>query len=208
MRSVDSIDTIHGHPVSPSSIDALSISELSFAGAGEGMEKRKEKEKRRAKKATNIVDSASFIDISDDDSQPIRVLSPHSFPPLPHSRPSTPSEFMPPSHAPDSDRRRRREKIAKLHRFLGSRIPTSLVLGLSDADDALPARDPTVGDARTHYHGRRRSSSAAELKSNWFGPGDRVKEELDEREKAINVRRAVKMEKVIRRGASFLMSFS
>jgi hypothetical protein len=111
---------------------------------------------------------------------------------------------MPHSHTPDGDRRRRREKIAKLHRFLGSRVPTSLVLGLSDADDALPARDPTVGDVHTHCHGRRRSSSAAEFKSNWLGPGDRVKEELDEREKAINVRRAVKMEKVIRRGASFL----
>jgi hypothetical protein len=101
---------------------------------------------------------------------------------------------------PEEDRRRRREKIAKLHRFLGSRVPTSLVLGLSAADDVLPLFDSTVDDADTSRSNRRRSSSAAESKSNWFGPDDRVKEELDEREKAINVRRAIKMEKVIHHG--------
>ncbi len=102
--------------------------------------------------------------------------------------------------SPEEDRRRRRDKIAKLHRFLGSRVPTSLILGLSDADDALPALDPTIDNvrtSRTSRHNRRRSSSATETRSNWFGPDDRMKEELDEREKAINVRRAVKMEKVI-----------
>jgi len=106
---------------------------------------------------------------------------------------------------PEEDRRRRREKIAKLHRFLGSRVPTSLVLGFSASDDTLPALDPTTIDnnvrttataTTTSRHNRRRSSSAAETRSNWFGPDDRMKEELDEREKAINVRRAIKMEKV------------
>jgi hypothetical protein len=98
---------------------------------------------------------------------------------------------------PEDDRRRRREKIAKLHRFLGSRVPTSLVLGFSASDDTLPTLDPPVDNVRTGRHNRRRSSSAAESsRSNWFGPDDRMKEELDEREKAINVRRAIKMEKV------------
>jgi hypothetical protein len=100
--------------------------------------------------------------------------------------------------APEEDRRRRREKIAKLHRFLGSRVPTSLVLGFSASDDTLPALEPTtIDDVRTSRHNRRRSSSAAETRGNWFGPDDRMKEELDEHEKAINVRRALKMEKVI-----------
>ena len=43
---------------------------------------------------------------------------------------------------------------------------------------------------------RRRSSSAAEFSRKWSDDIDRLKEELNEREKAINVRRAVKMEKV------------
>lgn len=100
---------------------------------------------------------------------------------------------------PEEDRRRRREKIAKLHRFLGSRVPTSLVLGFSASDDTLPALEPTTIDnvRTTSRHNRRRSSSATETRGNWFGPDDRMKEELDEREKAINVRRALKMEKVI-----------
>ena len=110
---------------------------------------------------------------------------------------------------PEEDRRRRREKVAKLHRFLGSRVPTSLVLGLGATDGALPALDTdNVRTSRPKIQNRRRSSSAAESRSNWFGPDDRVKEELDEREKAINVRRAVKMEKVIHHSTSFLMRVS
>jgi hypothetical protein len=109
---------------------------------------------------------------------------------------------------PEEDRRRRREKVAKLHRFLGSRVPTSLVLGLTAADGTMPPFDSTIDNVRTSRPNRRRSSSAAEPTSNWFGPDDRVKEELDEREKAINVRRAIKMEKVIRRDASLLTRVS
>ena len=105
---------------------------------------------------------------------------------------------------PEEVRRRRREKIAKLHRFLGSRVPTSLVLGFSASHDTLPALDPTIDNIRTSRHNRRRSSSAAETRTNWFGPDDRMKEELDEREKAINVRRAIKMEKV----SSFILELS
>jgi hypothetical protein len=104
---------------------------------------------------------------------------------------------MPQARPQEEDRRRSREKMAKLHRFLGSRVPVSLVLGVNDGDDTLPALDPTLGNIRARLPGRRRSSSAAEFKSKWSDESDRVKEELDEREKAINVRRAIKMEKVI-----------
>jgi hypothetical protein len=169
-------------------------------GAGEGKKARDNKSAGGA----DVMESASFIDLSDDDSQSLRILSSYSFPSLTSSLPSDPQGVMRHAPSPEETRRRRREKIAKLHRFLGSRVPTSLVLGLSDADDILPALDHTAGITRTGQPGRRRSSSAAEFKTNWFDPGDRVKEELDEREKAINVRRAVKMEKVIHRGASFL----
>jgi hypothetical protein len=183
-------------------MDALSISERSLMGEVGGAETGEGKKTRdKSAGATDVVDSASFIDLSDDDSQSIRILSSYS---LPSSRPSDSQGIMRHAHPPEENRRRRREKIAKLHRFLGSRVPASLVLGLSDADDVLPALDHTAGNIHTGQPGRRRSSSAAEFKSNWFGPDDRVKEELDEREKAINVRRAVKMEKVIYHDASFL----
>ena len=169
------------------------MGEVEGAGTGEG-----KKTKDKSAGATDVIDSASFIDLSDDDdSQSIRIPSSYSLPSLPSSRLSDSPGIMRHAHPPEENRRRRREKIAKLHRFLGSRVPASLVLGLSDADDVLPALDHTAGNIHTGQPGRRRSSSAAEFKSNWFGPDDRVKEELDEREKAINVRRAVKMEKVI-----------
>ena len=203
MRSTDPVDAVHSHFMSATSMDALSISERSLVEEGEGVGEGK-KARDKSAGATDVMDSASFIDLSDDDSQSIRILSSYSSPPLTSSITSDPQGVMRHAYPPEETRRRRREKIAKLHRFLGSRVPTSLVLGLSDADDVLPALDHTAGNIRTNQPGRRRSSSAAEFKTNWFDPGDRVKEELDEREKAINVRRAVKMEKVIHHGASFM----
>ena len=187
-------------------MDALPISERSLMGKVEGAGTGEGKKTRdKSVGATDVIDSASFVDLSDDDdSQSIRILSSYSSSSLPSSRLSDSQGIMRHVHPPEENRRRRREKIAKLHRFLGSRVPASLVLGLSDADDVLPALDHTAGNIHTSQPGRRRSSSAAEFKSNWFGPDDRVKEELDEREKAINVRRAVKMEKVIYHDASFL----
>ncbi len=199
-RSADSIDdAIHSHFMLSSSINALSISEPSLTEAGEVTRIGKGKTRDKSAGATDVMDSASFIDLSeaDDDNQSISILSSYSFPSLPCPRSAASPEFLVHPCPPEKNRRRQREKIAKLHRFLGSRVPTSLVLGLSDADDVLPALDHAAGNISTSQPGRRRSSSAAELKSSWFGPDDRVKEELDEREKAINVRRAVKMEKVI-----------
>ncbi|KAI9444940.1 hypothetical protein H4582DRAFT_865702 [Lactarius indigo] len=124
-----------------------------------------------------MIDSASLMDLSDDENPSFpHVQSPHLFPSPTPSHPFDSPDFM--TDSPEDDRRRRREKIAKLHRYLGSPL------------------DPAIGSISPRHLGRRRSSSAAELKRNWFDGDDRVKEELDEREKAINVRRAVKMEKM------------
>ena len=100
----------------------------------------------------------------------------------------------------EEERRRKREKLAKLHRFLGSRVPPHLVLGPLEEGTPLPppafSPDDDESDIRKVKMRRRRSSSAAEFSRTWSDDIDRLKEELNEREKAINVRRAVKMEKV------------
>ncbi|KZT27570.1 hypothetical protein NEOLEDRAFT_97575 [Neolentinus lepideus HHB14362 ss-1] len=102
----------------------------------------------------------------------------------------------------EEERRRKRERLAKLHRFLGSRVPVGLVLGVED-----PLLSPLPPPALQTVHSgdeelqkawvrRRRSSSAAAFPARWSDDVDRLKEDLDEREKAINVRRAQKMEKM------------
>jgi hypothetical protein len=183
MRSADSID--HDRLVLPSPIDALSISELSLAGTADG-------------KTGDTRTGAADVIIDDGDKRrPKPLFSPYSLPSSPQLSSLDSVDSMLHRRTPEEDRRRRRDKVAKLHRFLGSRVPTSLVLGFSASSDTLPAFDPTMDNVRTSRHNRRRSSSAAETRGNWFGPDDRMKEELDEREKAINVRRAIKMEKVI-----------
>ncbi|KAI9462291.1 hypothetical protein BJY52DRAFT_1185048 [Lactarius psammicola] len=201
-RSTDTIDTLRRHSSPPSPIETLSYVGLWPAGEGGGYRRGKDNERRGNRgrpepEAGIVIESASFMDLSDDENPSlVHVQSPHFSPSPPPSRPFDSPDFMTPLHSPEDDRRRRREKIAKLHRYLGSRVPTSLVLGPNNTDDALPALDPAIGDISSRHPTRRRSSSAAEFKRNWFGGDDRVKEELDEREKAINVRRAVKMEKM------------
>lgn len=122
-------------------------------------------------------------------------------------RPASPSnqsllENMTPEEQAEDERRRKRERLAKLHRFLGSRVPTNLVLGFSDPDASLPPTQAATGSAeveevtRKAWLRRRRSSSVVALPSTWSDDLDRMKEELNNREKAINVRRAQKMEKV------------
>ncbi|KAF8910036.1 hypothetical protein CPB84DRAFT_1842701 [Gymnopilus junonius] len=106
----------------------------------------------------------------------------------------------------DDERHRKRERLAKLHRFLGSRVPVNLVLGIDDVESSLPPpqESPTSkpisaeGDESTRkaWLRRRRSRSVTAPPSRWSENLDRVKEELDEEEKALNVRRAQKMEKV------------
>lgn len=100
------------------------------------------------------------------------------------------------------NRKKQRDRLAKLHRYLGSRVPAELVLGTIADDTSLPSPEPVFEpptqetDPKAWKRLRRRSSSAAEMKTRWFDDGERVKANLDEREKALNVRRAVKMEKV------------
>ena len=100
------------------------------------------------------------------------------------------------------ERRRKREKLAKLHRFLGSRVPINLILG-TDIEPSLPSPyfspiSPLYRneDRQTTWLKRRKSSSAILSSPHWSNELERVKEELNEQEKLINVRRAVKMEKV------------
>ncbi|THH26311.1 hypothetical protein EUX98_g7878 [Antrodiella citrinella] len=156
----------------------------------------------------------SFIDLSDeegpgDSPSIISVETPKAYTrrgglALPSPSVSSLQESLSPSEDIEEEgRRRKRDKVARLHRFLGSRIPADLVLAQVDARSATPPPVPTVSpmaannDARYKSRiRRRRSSSAAELGGTWSDEIDRLKEDLNEREKAINVRRAVKMEKM------------
>jgi len=101
----------------------------------------------------------------------------------------------------EEEQRRKREKLVKLHRFLGSRVPTDLVLGM-DLTQSPPLFLPTSpdvegADTRKKFRMRkRRSSSYAEYTKPLTAQEDRMKSELDIQEKALNVRRAAKMEKV------------
>ncbi|KAI0962312.1 hypothetical protein AcV7_001182 [Taiwanofungus camphoratus] len=157
----------------------------------------------------------SFIDLSDGEASPDAVsdllfaetpkLHPRLTSPL---SPTTPSilDSLSSEQQAEEDRRRKREQLAKLHRFLGSRVPTHLVLGPLEEGVPLPppaSASPSdcvdeggAGELRKIRVRRRRSSSAAEMPGTWSDDIDRLKEELNEREKAINVRRAVKMEKM------------
>ncbi|CCM03766.1 uncharacterized protein FIBRA_05913 [Fibroporia radiculosa] len=150
----------------------------------------------------------SFIDLSDDETphDALSAATPKFLRRPPHLRsPSTPSliESFSSEHQAEVERRRKREKLAKLHRFLGSRIPVHLVLG--PLDEGVPLPPPASSAANQDMFDesefrrlrvrRRRSSSAAEFSATWSDEIDRLKDDLNDREKAINVRRAVKMEK-------------
>jgi hypothetical protein len=151
----------------------------------------------------------SFIDLSDEEDVDDEAISPITFAPnlvpIGSHFPPSPSqlslyEAMTPEQRTEEARRRKREKLAKLHRFLGSRVPTDLVLGVVHLDSSLPPIQPPMPAEEAESHNkqwlrRRRSSSAGDLPS-WSDDVDRMKEELNGKEKAINVRRAQKMEKV------------
>jgi hypothetical protein len=103
----------------------------------------------------------------------------------------------------ENERRRKRERLAKLYRFLGSQVPINLVMGTNDGIAAsLPrTQQDTLGfdetnNRRSTLLSRRRSSSAIPSASTWSDDVERLKADLGDREKAIIVRRAQKMEKV------------
>ncbi|RDB29428.1 hypothetical protein Hypma_015999 [Hypsizygus marmoreus] len=176
----------------------LSPDDFSFLNTGKG-----ESSSEADKHATDGIrpsSPTSFIDLSDDPGS--------ATPKKKVGRPPSPSsqsifESMSPEEQAEEVRRRKREKLAKLHRFLGSRVPAGLVLGLEDVEASLPPPDNTMLASTESEEGtkkawlrRRRSSSVIAYSSSWSDEVDRLKEDLNEREKAINVRRAHKMEKV------------
>ncbi|KAJ7070601.1 hypothetical protein C8F01DRAFT_385113 [Mycena amicta] len=153
-------------------------------------------------------DTERETELGPDDS--VSVMSLTFDAPLRRKKQTSPStisfaESISPETQADDDRRKRRDKLAKLHRFLGSRVPTNLVLGQAvvvvvpavvGLDGTLSPSSESGGDTRKGWANRRRSSSAAVLASSWTSDWERMKENLNDKEKAIIVRRAQKMEKV------------
>lgn len=163
-----------------------------------------------SKEEGDVESPTSFMDLSDEDTHTDDVSENFTIQtPKPARRLSgSPSllslaESFTTEQQAEDERRRKREKLAKLHRFLGSRVPAHLVIGSLESDSLPPPAPNTSHDNMTDDLEirrpralRRRSSSAAEFSHSWSDDIDRLKEELNEHEKAINVRRAVKMEKV------------
>ncbi|KAF9486370.1 hypothetical protein BDN70DRAFT_821991 [Pholiota conissans] len=146
----------------------------------------------------------SFIDLSDDEYAAANLAKGNApaGPGAPVLRSKISIDTLASDDLAEEERRRKRERLAKLHRFLGSRVPAHLVLGTADPADlaSLPlpqasSEEDSTGSRKTWLK-RRRSSSAVILPSFRLDELERVKEELDDKEKAINVRRAHKMEKV------------
>ncbi|EJD52188.1 hypothetical protein AURDEDRAFT_181706 [Auricularia subglabra TFB-10046 SS5] len=109
----------------------------------------------------------------------------------------------------DEERRRKRAKLVKLHRFLGSRVPTDLVLGLPPPTTDLPpvaqGLSPVEDDSRDGLKGwirrKRGSGSGSGAASPVAAAADQEDSplnatELGDRERMINVKRAQKMEKL------------
>ena len=150
---------------------------------------------------------ASFIDLSEDDSAaetPKDVTDYRRQ--APFSRENTIDDTsslftLTSTQVHEEERKRMREKLVKLHRFLGSRVPTDLALGLDlGRSSELPppaSADAVTEDTRKKFRmRRRRSSSFAGYSRLLTAQEDRMKSDLDIQEKALNVRRAAKMEKV------------
>ncbi|KIM70154.1 hypothetical protein SCLCIDRAFT_509107 [Scleroderma citrinum Foug A] len=144
--------------------------------------------------------SSSFIDLSDDDETSrvddisvINSLDRKHGRRLIHHSSSTPSlvESLNPDRRAEVERRRMRDKVAKLHRFLGSRVPPDLVLGPTTFPPPPCSSSSTMEGLRDAWPWSRKGGASPS--QDIF---DRRKEELDQREKAVNVRRAQKMEKV------------
>lgn len=150
----------------------------------------------------NIMDSPetastrSFIDLSDEETldddnvSGLNFLSPssHKYQRL-HQSSSTPSlvDSLDLEAQAEADKRRKREKVAKLHRFLGSRVPPEAITGNVSGPPLPPTAVPEASGRDHRLRGHK------SVPSDDF---DRGKEELDEKEKALKVRRAQKMERV------------
>ena len=115
-------------------------------------------------------------------------------------------ENLTPEQIADEEKRKKREKVAKLHRFLGSRVPTELVV-TSAPGAPLPPLIPTYGQSAALsdtesplqaklFVRRRRNSIAGAESFDRLPEVERKKEDLSDKEKAIAVKRAMKMERV------------
>jgi hypothetical protein len=201
----------HSAPMSPTQLSVLSLQLSGEPGhspylGGENQSKSASHDalSPRASSLKSLDSPVSFIDLSEEDDGSCKT--PHftsgdiiltrdrkdrSLPPTP----SLTAEAL-----AEEERRRKRKKLAKLHRFLGTCIPADLALGKVDTleDDLpipLPANDTFRGDDRARWS-RRRSNTVAALGPSDADVWDRLREDLHGEEKAISVRRAQKMEKV------------
>lgn len=122
----------------------------------------------------------------------------------------------PKSDAWKMDRQRKREKLAKIHRFLGSKVPPELVLGYSSTTGDLPplaqpvshqepehrkgGSDSSAGNGTKSLKKRRNSSSAA-VHNSWEASSIakeweiRNKDTMTGSERLREIRRAQKIEK-------------
>ncbi|THH10151.1 hypothetical protein EW145_g1513 [Phellinidium pouzarii] len=151
-------------------------------------------------RSPTIIDASdSFMELSDTDAHGVM-----SFPST-HSLINSMSD----TQKTEEERRRKRERLAKLHRFLGSRVPAELILGPHEIGAPLPALDPnhvdsgytlsdgeTSSSARLWMRGKRRNSLASSDPLERLADTERVKEHMTEKEKAIVVKRALKMERM------------
>jgi hypothetical protein len=144
------------------------------------------------------LESSSFIDLSDEEPVLDTPVDLHrlSFSTLDEV---ASLESLTAEEEAEIERRRKRDKLAKLHRFLGSRVPPELALGFQIAIPLPPiaAEDERMEEKTRFGRRRRRSSSFAEHTTTYVNLTDRLKSELDDEEKAVNVKRAAKMEKVV-----------
>ena len=207
----------HSTPLSPTTVSTIWGSneddsifdpdQRSFRSNKHSRMRLSRKERLQSSIAPPVPSHTSFIDLSDDDSaaETQGGVTDHrrqaSF-----SRESTIDDAaslltMTSTQIRDEERKRKREKLVKLHRFLGSRVPTDLALGFdfSLSPPLPPPASPEIEpeDTRKKFRMRRRRSvSLTEYMKPLTTREDRMKSELDMEEKALNVRRAAKMEKV------------
>ncbi|PIL31509.1 hypothetical protein GSI_06211 [Ganoderma sinense ZZ0214-1] len=224
----DHSPVIHIGPVQRSSLETLTGTEAEL-GTEMGPSASHTVSSRRSRVRAAPGSPTSFMDLSDEEgaNDGISEILPGTpkLGPRGRGQPRSPStaslaESLTSDELAEDERRRKREKLAKLHRFLGSRVPPHLVLGPLDEGTPLPppaSNSPSPSpapllppahsaaprrtqdnddDIRRAKMRRRRSSSAAEFSHTWSDDIDRLKQGLNDREKAINVRRAVKMEKM------------
>jgi hypothetical protein len=204
----------HSAPMSPTQLSALSLQLSGESGHspyldGENQSKSASHDalSLHATSLKSIDSPVSFIDLSEEDDSSYKT--PHSASRdviltrdrRDFSLPPTPA--LTEEALAEEERRRKRKKLAKLHRFLGSCVPADLALGVVDPlEDDLPIPSPatnTSGGALNEDRvrwSRRRSNTVATLGAGDVDAWDRLKENLHGEEKAISVRRAQKMEKV------------